>query len=70
MRSNYLKAAIKKNGDTQQKLAEQLGLCVSGLNDRINGKIEFRLSEVEQIIDRYRLSPQEITEIFFDKAVS
>ena len=42
MNSSNLKAAMAKHNDTQEKLAEFLGLQVSGINARINGKIEFR----------------------------
>lgn len=70
MNSNNLKAAMKKHDDTQEKLAEFLGLQVSGLNARINGKIEFRRSEINLIRERYGLSAEETIEIFFDDGVS
>lgn len=70
MNTNNLKAVMAKHGDSQEKLAEFLGLHVSGVNARINGKIEFRLSEIRAIRERYGLSPEEVTEIFFDENVS
>jgi hypothetical protein len=56
-----------KHNDTQEKLAEVLDLPVSGLNARINGKIEFRRSEINAIRRRYGLSPEETVSIFLTK---
>lgn len=65
MNSNNMKAAMAKNDDTQEKLAEYLGMQVSGINARINGKIEFRRSEINAIRERYHLTAEETIEIFF-----
>ena len=70
MNSSNLKAAMAKHKDTQEALAEYLGLQTSGLNMRINGKIEFRRSEISAIRNRYQLSPEETMEIFFENEVS
>ena len=70
MNSNLLKATIVKNGDTQETLAEAMGMQASGLNMRINGHIEFRRSEINFIKQRYKLSSHEIDEIFFAELVS
>ena len=70
MNSSGLKAAMAKHRDTQKALAEALGMQTSGLNMRINGKIEFRRSEISAIRQRYGLSPEETVEIFFDNEVS
>ena len=70
MNSAELKGAMARNNDTQERLAEVLELPVSGLNQRINGKIEFRRSEINKIRNRYSLSPEETISIFFDDTVS
>ena len=70
MNSCVLKSVMVKNGDNQEKLAEALDMQVSGLNLRINGKIEFRRSEINKIRKRYSLSPEETIDIFFDEEVS
>lgn len=70
MNSNLLKATIIKNGDTQEKLAEAMGLPTSALNMRINGKIEFRRNEIIFIKRRYSLSSDEVDSIFFTEIVS
>ena len=70
MNSNLLKSVIIKNGDTQETLAEAMGLQTSGLNMRINGHIEFRRNEINFIKQRYGLSSKEIDCIFFTELVS
>ena len=70
MNSNLLKALIVKNGETQEKLAEAMGLQTSALNMRINGKIEFRRNEIIFIKQRYGLSSDEVDSIFFSEMVS
>lgn len=70
MNSRLLKATIVKNGDTQEKLAEAMGIQTSGLNMRINGHTEFRRNEINFIKQRYGLTSDEIDSIFFTELVS
>ena len=70
MNSSEMKAVMAKHNDTQEKLAEFLGLQTSGISLRINGKIEFRRSEINAIRKRYDLTDQETISIFFDDEVS
>ncbi len=65
MNSLEMKVAMKRNEDTQEKLAEVLGLQVSGINARINGHIQFRADEIGKIRRRYNLSGEDIVKIFF-----
>ena len=70
MNSLEMKVAMKRNEDTQEKLAEALGLQISGVSARINGRISFRASEIEKIRERYNLSNDELVKIFFTTKVS
>ena len=70
MNSLEMKVAMKRNEDTQEKLAEALGLQISGVSARINGRISFRASEIEKIRERYNLSNEELVKIFFTTKVS
>lgn len=70
MNSREMKAAMKRADDTQWKLAEALGLQLSGLNARINGHIDFRASEICAIRKRYNLSEEDTARIFFDSTAS
>ena len=65
MNSLEMKVAMKRNKDTLEKLAEVLGLQISGVCARVNGHIEFRANEMNIIRKRYNLSPEEIIKIFF-----
>lgn len=65
MNSNILKSIIKLNEDTQEELAEYLGITNSTLSFKINGKNDFLRAEIQLIKQRYKLTPQEIDQIFF-----
>ena len=60
-----MKVVMMRNQDTQEKLAEALGLQVSGVNARINGKTDFKSKEIKKIKERYNLSPEDIDALFF-----
>lgn len=70
MNTNELKAEMKRNGDTQEQLAVALGLQPSGVCERVNGRIEFRRSEINIIRKRYNLSDKDTARIFFDDEMS
>lgn len=56
---------IREFGDTQSKLARMLGMTESTLSWKINGKAEFKQSEIKAIADRYDLTGEEIKSMFF-----
>ena len=64
MNSIEMKVAMKRNEDTLEKLAEALGLQVSGAWARVNGQTEFRAKEISKIRQRYNLSAEDIVKIF------
>lgn len=64
MDSIELKVAMKRNKDTLEKLAEALGLQVSGVWARVNGQTEFRAKEIKAIRQRYNLSAEDTVKIF------
>lgn len=70
MNSGEMRAAMKRNYDTQDALAKALGIQPSGLSERINGKIDFRRSEINLIRQRYNLTDAETVKIFFTDDVS
>ena len=67
MNGKELKAFMIRHDDTQEKLAEALGISASGLCERIKGNIEFRRSEINIIRQRYKLSVDDFIRIFFDE---
>ena len=66
LNSSKLKAKIVENDDTQAQLAAAIGISLSNLNDKINGKVSFRQDEIAAIRNRYHLSAVEVDSIFFD----
>ena len=70
MNKALMKSVIVRNDDTQTSLAAALGLPASSLNNRLNGKVDFRVSEITLIRKRYNLTAEEVTDIFFDDSVS
>ena len=56
---------IREFGDTQSELARTLGVTESTLSWKINGKAEFKQSEIKAIVDRYDLTGEEVKSMFF-----
>lgn len=65
-----LKSKMVLHGDTQSKLAEALGMTCPMMSDRMNGKVDFRRSEINAIRARYELTDEETMQIFFEEEVS
>ena len=67
MNKNLLASHMARHGDTQQKLADEMGISFSRLNAKINekGGAQFLESEMKFIVDRYKLKPKEVYEVFF-----
>ena len=65
-----IRSMLAKHGDNYGTLSTLLGLPQSGVSNRINGKVDFRLSEINCIRKRYKLTAEETVDIFFDQAVS
>lgn len=70
MNRNALRAAIIQHGDTQKDLADYLGIGLATLNGKINGKTDFKYSEMLGIKRKYGLSFHDIAAIFFSDEVS
>ena len=66
MDKDLFKSFLVKNGDTQQKLAEALGISLSNLNMKINGNgTSFRQNEIAAIKKRYHMNAGEVDAVFF-----
>lgn len=67
MNKNKFVSVMKLHGDTQESLAEAIGLSVQRMNAKINstGGAEFTMSEIKAIKIRYSLKSEEIDDIFF-----
>lgn len=60
-----LNDAIIKSGIKQGKLAEGLGISRQALNNKLTGKNEFTLSEVEGLAIALGITREEIPDYFF-----
>lgn len=62
---NLLRYFMGKNGDRQSDLAKALNIPQSALSARMNGKTDFRSSEMKIIWKRYSLNAEDMLAIFF-----
>ena len=60
----YSKMALFE--DSVESLAKFLGISRQTLRSKLDGKSQFKQVEIDKIADRYRLTPEEIHEIFFN----
>ena len=60
-----LKSKMVLNKDTTIALAKCLGLNRQNVSAKVNGKRDFKQTEMAKIIRRYNLSDQEIRAIFW-----
>ncbi|MBC6133892.1 DUF739 family protein [Listeria booriae] len=72
MNTQKLKSVIALNGDTQSKLAKEVGLSEQRLSCKINEKngAEFTQSEIATIKRLYSLKAEDVDSIFFNHFVS
>ena len=55
---------MAKFGDTQETLAELLGVSKSGISRRLSGEIQWSIGEIEKICNYYK---KDYYELFTDK---
>ena len=66
MNENLLKSFMVRYGDTQQDLANALGISRSAINSKIKGKgTSFRQNEILAIKQRYHMSGDDVDAVFF-----
>lgn len=72
MNKPLLTSFMVKNGDTQESLAKAMGLSLSRFNAKVNERdgASFVQTEMQFIIDRYKLSNDEAVAIFFTPKVA
>lgn len=63
--TNKLKALLVEHGMTQDQLAEMLNITLQSMNLKINNKREFWGSEIFKIKQYFKLTPEQVVQIFF-----
>ena len=67
MNKALLRSIMVLHDDTNQSLAEYLGISAQSVNDKINeNNTEFKQSEIAAIKKRYSLSDEQVSNIFFN----
>lgn len=64
MKLNVLKETIKEKGFRLDFIAKQLKLSTYGFSLKLNGKNEFKWSEIEKIVELLKLDEKERKKIF------
>ena len=54
-------------GDTDARLAKVLKITPQTFSLKVNGKADFTVGEIKRIRERYQLTDEEVTDIFFAK---
>ena len=62
-----LKAVLEKFGQTQNDLAELLGITYQSVSIKLNGHKDFTQTEIFKIINFFDLTAEEVMDIFFNK---
>lgn len=71
MNKALLRSIMVLHGDTNKSLAEYLEISEKSVSDKINENgTEFKQCEIYAIVEHYNLTPQQIKDIFFNRAVS
>lgn len=60
-----LKQTIQKKGYKLKYVAKQMGLSSYGLGLKLSGKQEFKVNEVNKLVEILSLTEKEMQEIFF-----
>lgn len=67
MKVQLLKSKMALYGDDQKTLAKEMGVTENTLRWKLQGKFDFKTSEIEFIGRRYELTISELCEIFFGR---
>ena len=62
--SNELAAARRRVGMTQEDVAKELHISATSYGNKENGKVDFKLEEVLNLVSLLKLSINERTKIF------
>jgi len=61
---NALKGRIRERKTSYRKLAEEVGIAVNTLSDKINGFYAMSCPEMERIAEALEIEPKDVAEFF------
>ena len=67
MDTRKLKALLMLHGHTQADLATLVGCSTTTICNKMNGRSDFTQPEMQKIIREYRLSADQVNDIFFSR---
>lgn len=69
---NYpeLRASIARNGMSNRKVSEMLGISEQAFYNKLQGETEFKGSEIKRLAGILHLSMVDVNHIFFDSCVN
>lgn len=70
MNQREFRGAVAKSGISNRELAGKLNLSEQALYNKVNGKSEFKNSEIKALASILALSMMEVNDIFFDASVN
>lgn len=66
MKSNELKSELTRMEMTYRDVADALGISVVAVQRKVNGMSEFKSSEIKALSEVLNLTPERVSEIFFN----
>ena len=70
MSKEELRAEMIRHKDTNETLADYLGISAAALSLKMTAKRDFKLSELQKIKQRYDLTASDMARIFFASEVA
>lgn len=61
-----LRLILDKYGHTQKDLADLLGISYQSVSIKLNGHKDFTQTEIYRIMTVYKLTPEQVIDIFFN----
>lgn len=65
MNRNAFISIMTLHGDTRRTLAQAMEISTQTVGEKINGRSDFKHSEMKMIIERYNLTPAQVDQVFF-----
>lgn len=58
---------LKGRGSTQNEAAAVLGISVTSMSGKAQGKTPFKQGEIKKLADHYKMTDGELREVFFNE---